>query len=257
MQRSRSAHASHAVSIRGRPRHRGLSLIEMLIALAIVAALLGATMVAIDASFYAYASAAGSASTQTTTRLTVHRLLKLIRTSRAHDPVSRIAPQTWPDTMLSTLDTRLQAARGVERPSFDPRFPRGSAGDLVKSDYLYIIDPQGHHRLITYVKLNESDDGQRAVGELWLTTLPAGANEATARPLLSGVLKASVDNGWRRAFTLHRRLDDRGVWVLQRGSAEMSVRPSDDNTLSIERTTDYKARDPIELIASTAPRRLE
>ena len=248
-----------ATRTRDRRSQRGLSLIEMLLALTIVAMLLGATMVAIDASFYAYASAAGSASTQTSTRLTVHRLLKLIRTSRAHDPVSAIAPQTWPDTMLDTLDTELQARRGVNRPSFDPNFPDGRAGSLVKSDYLYIIDPQGHHRLITYVKLKETNGGGRAVGELWLTTLPAGATEATSQPLLSGALKSTKDGSgdWRRAFTLHRRLDQDGVWVLERGSAELAVRPSDDTTLSIERTADYKAREPIELIASTVPRRLE
>jgi prepilin-type N-terminal cleavage/methylation domain-containing protein len=66
---------------------RGLSLIEMLVALAISALLLTATAVAIDTSFTAYAIAAESASTQTSTRMVVNRLLTLIRSSTAHGPL--------------------------------------------------------------------------------------------------------------------------------------------------------------------------
>jgi len=239
------------------PRLRGLSLIEVLISLAIVGALMAATMLAIDASFYAYASAASSASTQTSTRLTVHRMTQLIRKSRAHDPVSASAHQAWPDTMLETLDSALQDKHGIERPAVDPVFPRGRAGNRVRSDYLYVIDPQGHHRLITWVELERIDGAERAVGELWLTTKPAGQSTAKSQPLLRGVMKTKRSSGWGRIFTLHRRLDDEGVWVLQRGSAELTVRPSADSMLAIEQTGDYQQRSPIELVVSTAPRRLD
>lgn len=68
-------------------RQAGLSLVEMLVSLAITAALLTATMVAIDTSFKAYAIAAESASTQTATRLVVNRVLTMVRTSLAHGPL--------------------------------------------------------------------------------------------------------------------------------------------------------------------------
>jgi prepilin-type N-terminal cleavage/methylation domain-containing protein len=65
---------------RRRPARRGFNLVEMLIALAITAALLTATMVALDASFMAYQATTEVASTHTIGRLTMHRILALIRT---------------------------------------------------------------------------------------------------------------------------------------------------------------------------------
>lgn len=66
---------------------RGVSLIEALIALAICALLLTATMVATDASYKAYANATEQASTQATTRMVVYRLLTAIRTGQEHGPL--------------------------------------------------------------------------------------------------------------------------------------------------------------------------
>jgi prepilin-type N-terminal cleavage/methylation domain-containing protein len=70
-----------------RGHRRGFNLVELLIALAISAALLAATMVALDASFTAYQSTTEWASTQTIGRLTMHRMLALIRTGVAFGPV--------------------------------------------------------------------------------------------------------------------------------------------------------------------------
>ena len=67
-------------------RHRGLSLVEMLISLAITGLLLAATMVALDVSFRAYADAAEQASSQAASRMIVNRLITMIRTSTAHGP---------------------------------------------------------------------------------------------------------------------------------------------------------------------------
>lgn len=72
---------------RRRIARRGFNLVEMLIALAITAALLTATMVALDASFMAYQSTTEVASTHTIGRLTMHRILALIRTGVEFTPV--------------------------------------------------------------------------------------------------------------------------------------------------------------------------
>jgi prepilin-type N-terminal cleavage/methylation domain-containing protein len=65
---------------------RGFSLIELLIALAITGALLTATMVSLNASFMAYQTTTEVASTHTIGRLTMHRMLSLIRTGQDFGP---------------------------------------------------------------------------------------------------------------------------------------------------------------------------
>ncbi|MCC6681205.1 MAG: hypothetical protein IT445_09940 [Phycisphaeraceae bacterium] len=92
----------------------------MLIALAITALLLTATMVAIDASFHAYAVAAQSASSQTATRMVTHRLLALVRTSTAHGPL-------LPDPPNATLD-----------------------GDVIESNYIELLDAHGRYVRVEY-----------------------------------------------------------------------------------------------------------
>jgi prepilin-type N-terminal cleavage/methylation domain-containing protein len=79
------AHRMHRRSLLG-PR-RGFNLVEMLIALAITAALLAAVMVALDASFMAYQTTTEVASTHTIGRLVMHRILALIRTGVEFTPV--------------------------------------------------------------------------------------------------------------------------------------------------------------------------
>ena len=77
------------VARRGR---RGFNLVEMLIALAITAALMASVMVALDASFMAYQSTTEVASTHTIGRLVLYRMLTLIRTGQDFGP-NPINPQ--------------------------------------------------------------------------------------------------------------------------------------------------------------------
>jgi prepilin-type N-terminal cleavage/methylation domain-containing protein len=220
-----------------RPPHLrpGLSLIELLISLGIVAMLLTATMVAIDASFKAYASAAESANTHTSTRMTLHRLLTLTRTSTAHGPVREDVPvtETWSDwpVLLDELDRALDEMRNEEAPPVSPT----RQGKVLTSHYLRVIGPRGDNVVITYVD---------ATDELWVTTLPQGSSQATAQPLLGGVTRAQFD--------LHRRLDEDGLFVLERASVTLEVEPDADTTLAIESGNTA----PIEVVASTKPRKL-
>ncbi len=71
----------------GRGHRRGFNLIELLIALAITAALLSATMMALRASFMAYQSTTEVASTHTISRLVMHRMLALLRTGQDFGPL--------------------------------------------------------------------------------------------------------------------------------------------------------------------------
>ena len=69
-----------------RRARRGFSLVEMLIALAITAALLTSTFVALDVSFRAYQKTTEVASTHIIARLMMHRMLTLIRTGQEFGP---------------------------------------------------------------------------------------------------------------------------------------------------------------------------
>jgi type II secretory pathway pseudopilin PulG len=190
---------------RKRRRSLGLSLVEMLISLAITAMLLTATMVAIDASFRAYAAAAESASTQTSTRLVTHRLLSLMRTSTAHGPL-------LPETGVTLT------------------------GNTLTSSFIELLDPDGNLIRLEYVAADEM---------LYVTVTPFGGSVATRQPLLGGVTQCE--------FNLVRRLDDDGVFILDRGTIDFTVEPDADSSLAIE----GDAAEPMRVIASTMPRKLE
>jgi prepilin-type N-terminal cleavage/methylation domain-containing protein len=65
---------------------RGFSIIEILLALSITSILLTALFVSLDASFRAYQATAESASRHTIARLTMHRLMGMIRTGTEFGP---------------------------------------------------------------------------------------------------------------------------------------------------------------------------
>jgi prepilin-type N-terminal cleavage/methylation domain-containing protein len=69
------------------PARRGFNLVELLMALAITAALLTATMVALNASYMAYQHTTRAASTHTISRLAMDRMLTLIRTGEEFGPL--------------------------------------------------------------------------------------------------------------------------------------------------------------------------
>ncbi len=73
---------------------RGFSLVELLIALAITAALMVATMTALDASFTAYQTTTETASTHAIGRLTVDRIQAMIRTGQGFGPLPLVPSPT-------------------------------------------------------------------------------------------------------------------------------------------------------------------
>ncbi len=200
-------------------RASGLSLVELLIALAISAMLMAATMVAIDASFKAYAAAAETASTQTATRMVVNRALTLLRTSTAHGPLT------------------LGEAQAVDSAAT-------LSGDTITSNYIDLIDTQGRYLRIQYDATDETinllyDEN----GDFDFDDVAAGDDKSV--PLLGGVTAAN--------FHTLRREDAYGVLVLERGAMDFTVEPDADATLAIE----SEDSPPIRVIASTMPRRIE
>mgnify|MGYP006908313544 CR=1 FL=1 len=184
-------------------------MVELLVSLAITAMLLTATMVAIDASFKAYAGSAEEAATAASTRLVTHRLLTLVRTSTAHGPL-------LPDATT------------------DPPVTYDSTTSLITSHYLELIDTNGDLIRIEY----DADTEQ-----LMMTRTGGGTTQT--EPILAGVTSAT--------FYAKRRLDRSGVFVLERGTMDLTIMPGADATLSLESGTSRAIR----VIASTMPRRLE
>ncbi len=186
---------------------RGVSLVEMLISLAISALLLTATMVAIDASFIAYATSAEMASTNAAARMVGNRVTTLIRTTTAHGP---LLPDEDADV---TID-----------------------GNTITSPYIELQQPNGQ-----FIRIEYREDDQ----ELWLVQDPF-SESPTQQPIIGGITQCS--------FKLVRRLNYSKIWVLSRGTMDLTIEPGSDSNLSIE----AKARvAPVRVIASTAPRKID
>lgn len=192
-------------------RCRGLSLVEVLIALAITSVLLTATMVALDASFRSYATATDQAASQAATRMVVNRLLTLIRTSSAHGPLEPDAGANPP----VTLD---------------------AASNVITSNFFELMDEGGNLIRVEYRAANN---------QLWLIRTPADSMVAEEQPLLDDVIEAQ--------FFLRRRVNSEGLLILERATLDITVQPTADPTLYIERSSDA----PIRVVASTLPRTLE
>jgi Tfp pilus assembly protein PilE len=188
-------HTSRIIGYRS--RSAGLSLVELLISLAITAMLLTATMVAIDASFQAYAAAAETASTQTATRMVINRLLTLVRTSTAHGPL-------------------------LDDPTDNPPIVMMPDGVTLDSYYLELLNPQGDLVRIEYRNAAHPDNPN----ELWLIIDPEDGGAQQVQPIIGGVTDAK--------FYIHRRFDNEGVLVLERASVDMTVEADDDAALALE-----------------------
>lgn len=121
MNRTQRLTQSRAIRPRARAARRAFSFVEMLIALSISAMLLTATLVALDASFKAYQRTTEEAATHTIARLSLHRMLTLIRT-------------------------------GIE---FGP-FPLDPRDTLVQSDYIEFRTANNQVMLIEWVAADET-----------------------------------------------------------------------------------------------------
>jgi prepilin-type N-terminal cleavage/methylation domain-containing protein len=97
-------------SVRRARRRHGVGLVELLVALAISAALLTATAVAIDASFKSYAINQEQSDLTQRSRLAMYRITSVIRQTQAHQPgTTTLANQfktgkTVSDTAIDMMD---------------------------------------------------------------------------------------------------------------------------------------------------------
>lgn len=154
--------------VRRRSR-RAFNLIELLIALAITASLLTATMAALDASFTAYQRTTENASTTAISRLIITRIMTLIRTSDEFAPF----PTNPTDTLIEetfiefrTPDNDVLHIEWVENPDPGLGFPVGNAL------YMWAAStPQPQLLLEGVIRREEDIDGDGVLEQIFPFTL--------------------------------------------------------------------------------------
>lgn len=222
-----------------RPEARGLSLIEMMIALSISATLLTATLAALDAMFKGYKQTTESASTHVVSRIVMSRLLAMIRTGGGFGPV--------PANVLDKSENPIAADYFQFVTVADAS---GDALEMIRIEYRY---PE------SYAALNPELDNPPSrtwsvadgppddlwppfAGELWFVRLDMTTDPPTPiqqNPLLTGV-RSSI-------FTMNYDIGPR----LQRATIDLLVEPNDseDLTLGVEGESQT-----FRIVASAAPR---
>ena len=216
-------------------RAAGLSLAEMLISLAVVAVLLTAVTVALDASFRAYANAAESASYQSSTRMITQRVLSLIRNGVAQGPLANHVITLNADG-TPAADAEPFPYEGLGISDADADF----VGDTGTSNWLILQMPSGRFAVLRYF----ADDQQLRYFEF----------DGTVPKITADAWVPLLDNVTACQFTIRSRvMNNRNRdTVLRYATMRLTVQPAADGSLAVERGN---AR-PIEVIATTAPRRL-
>lgn len=201
---------------------RAFSMIELLIATAVVAFVLSGALVALDAAFKGYEATTNSASTHAVTRLVMHRMIAMIRTGEDFGPFP-----------VDVLD-----------PATNP----------ITSDFIEFVsldDPAAGRRDVTRIEVR-TDPDPATLDELWVViTRTLNGNlmgPPVERPLLRNVERAE--------FILEYDVGPR----LRRATIDLAVRPNDDLASTRVDPTRFEDPDdlpaPVRMVSSTAPRRL-
>jgi len=175
---------------------RGFNLVEMLVAMAISAALLAAVAVALDASFRAYQATTELASTHTISRLTMDRMMAMIRSGEDFAPMPSDPTQqvVWSTTI------------GFRTPPRDLDDPTDLGLDME-------------------IVFSEDDE------TLVLNVTNPGTGAETSAVLLEGVVPTYDDDG---NLVPPFRLEYEKGRILHRATIDLTVVPDDNQSLQLE-----------------------
>lgn len=203
-----------------RKLRRGFSLIEMLVSLTITGTLLTAALTALDASFKSYKFTTDGASTHVVSRITMHRLMSMIRTGTDFAPY--------------------------------PVDPLDSDQNPVTSDFIEFHgslpnDPDVALRVIRIEKrLTDQEVRGVRICELWYVQDDFDENDQVvsheARPLIANL----QDVRFTLQYDVGQRLIDATV--------DMTVRPNDAGGAAIYTKVEAPV---IRFVSTVSPRRVE
>jgi len=241
-----------------RSRRRGLrafSLVELMVALAISAILLTASLVALDGSFRAYQRTTEEASTHTVARLAMHRLLATIRTGEAFDF----------DPPLDPFEDEIEATSvSVFLPPDADAFARGDASCCGGR-------PAGRWITVRWIGGGGGADGGagseppcenclvlEVLDDVCRQVCADGADACdspcTGREVVRHVLLGGVEPQFHADGTpiMPFRIAYEDGWRVTRITVDLSIQPDDDVSTAIA----HEPPPPIRLVGSASPRRL-
>lgn len=233
MTRTTSAPALAADQGQRRRRHRrrrAFSIMEMLIAITISSLLMVSLLSALDTMYKLYTVGTDSASTHVVSRITMSRLLGMIRTGSDFGPF----PNNVLDESINPLNADYFEFVSLKDENGDPL-------EITRVEYRPAGDDA---QLRTWG--NDEDEptfgGADNPGELWLLVFDATAEEETL--IREAVLISGIE---RAVFSLQYDVGPR----LTRATIDFNVRPDDDIAL-----TTQAPPETIRLVASAVSRQL-
>lgn len=206
--------------LQNRPHSRGFSLVEMLVSLVITGTLLTAALTALDAGFKSYKFTTDGASTHVVSRITMHRVMTMIRTGTDFAP--------YPVDPLDTDQNPVQS----DFIEFHGTVPEGGEVEL---------------RVIRIEKRSAGvvEDGV-PIFELWYVQDDFDFNDQPvareARPLLTNLQDVR--------FTLEYDVGQR----LQKATVDLTVRPNDAGGAAFHTAVESPV---IRFVSTVSPRRVE
>ncbi len=196
----------------------GFSLIEMLVALTISASLLTAALSALDTSFKSYKHITEGASTQVVSRISMHRIMAMIRTGTEFAPYPVDVLDNAQNPLVSNfIEFKLPIA-GSTTATRLIRIERRANGNVHNGETLFDL---------YYIQSDYEGDHLSAQEE---------------RPLLTNLLDLT--------FTLEYDVGPR----LRRATVDMTVRPNEGGDATVYTTLEAPT---IRFVSSVAPRRLD
>lgn len=202
----------------GTAARRGFSMVELLLALAIVSMVLTSALVALDAAFKGYRATTDTASTHVVSRIVMHRVVAMIRNGTEFGP--------FPADVLDNAQNPV-TSEFIEFVSFE--------------------DLDEDIRQITRIEFREAGDGED-YGAVWFMLYNFENGTLTGTPTEARMIPNVED----ASFVLEYDVGPR----LVRATVDLLIRPNDDlDPIGVEGRNENN-NEPIRLVGSATPRRL-
>lgn len=197
---------------------RGFSMVELLLALAIVSMVLTSAMVALDAAFKGYRATTDTASTHVVSRIVMHRAVAMIRNGTEFGP--------FPGDVLDRAQNPL-TSDFIEFVSFE--------------------DEDTGVRQVSRIEFRPAEAGEE-YGGLWFELFTFENGILQGEPVEAEMIPNVED----ASFVLEYDVGPR----LVRATIDLLIRPNDDlDPIGVEGRNENN-NEPIRLVGSATPRRL-